>query len=278
MKEEDVREINQETSDEGLSAYPRLSDLWLIFLLFVILSLGFGFVLAGLRFSVSPGWLNMLGYAGSMGLLTGALYYIKRRREPHFRFCFSKPTLRVGTLVTLMTLALVVWLDLISGWLPPVPDWFQEIFDAMLRPDLPSLITVTVLAAFLEEMLCRGIILDGLLKKQSAWKAIFWSAFYFALMHMNPWQAVPGMLAGFFMGWLYWKSGSLWLPVWVHFINNGTAFGMVYCTGDTEISLRKLLGTGPEYTLLCLGSLCLLVWGGYYLSVKKFARHASFIR
>ena len=53
--------------------------------------------------------------------------------------------------------------------------------------------------------------------------AIVVSALFFALIHLNPWQALNAFIIGVVMGYVYYKSGSLWLTMLIHFVNNGTS-------------------------------------------------------
>lgn len=105
-----------------------------------------------------------------------------------------------------------------------VPDFLREFYDNMKLNPWSSFLTVVIFAPIFEELLCRGIILRGLLHHITPAKAIFWSALMFAVMHLNPWQALPAFMVGLLMGWIYWKTGSLLATIFIHFINNGFSF------------------------------------------------------
>jgi membrane protease YdiL (CAAX protease family) len=53
--------------------------------------------------------------------------------------------------------------------------------------------------------------------------AIFMAAFLFSAMHMQFYGFFPRMLLGIMFGYLFYWSGSLWVPICAHFINNGSA-------------------------------------------------------
>ena len=60
----------------------------------------------------------------------------------------------------------------------------------------------------------------GLLQRvKPAW-AIVISATFFAIIHMNPWQAIPAFLLGCLFGYVYYKTGSLLLTMLMHCANN----------------------------------------------------------
>ena len=105
-----------------------------------------------------------------------------------------------------------------------VPDFIKEFYDNMKLNPWSSFLTVVIFAPLFEELLCRGVILRGLLHHITPAKAIFWSALMFAVMHLNPWQALPAFMVGLLMGWIYWKTGSLLATIFIHFVNNGFSF------------------------------------------------------
>ena len=105
-----------------------------------------------------------------------------------------------------------------------VSDFLRDFYENMKLNPWSTFLTVAIFAPLFEELLCRGIILRGLLQHTSPMRAILWSAFMFAVMHLNPWQALPAFMVGLFMGWIYWKTGSLWATIFIHFVNNASSF------------------------------------------------------
>lgn len=97
----------------------------------------------------------------------------------------------------------------------------KEAMEQLLQGPLwVSILCTTIFAPFFEEWLCRGMILRGLLQKTSPAVAIAVSALFFALIHANPWQAVPAFALGCLFGLVYYKTGSLKLTMLMHFANN----------------------------------------------------------
>jgi hypothetical protein len=86
-----------------------------------------------------------------------------------------------------------------------------------------SFLLAAIFAPIFEEWLCRGMVLRGLLTKMKPGWAIVVSALFFAVIHMNPWQALNAFIIGVVMGYVYYKTGSLVLTMIIHFVNNGTA-------------------------------------------------------
>ncbi|WP_226163213.1 CPBP family intramembrane glutamic endopeptidase, partial [Hymenobacter terricola] len=81
------------------------------------------------------------------------------------------------------------------------------------------------LAPVFEELLFRGVILQGLLRSQRPWVAIGQSALLFGIMHFNPAQSLNALFIGLLFGWLYYRTRSLWLCIASHCLFNALAFG-----------------------------------------------------
>lgn len=127
--------------------------------------------------------------------------------------------------VSLATIAAACLMEPVSALLPQMPEWFEKIMNQVMEgsPLWATLISVSVFAPFFEEWLCRGIVLRGLLNRTSPAAAICISAAFFAILHMNPWQAVPAFGLGLLFGYVYYKTGSLRLTMLMHCVNNTMA-------------------------------------------------------
>ena len=125
---------------------------------------------------------------------------------------------------------------------------------------LINLLVIAVLPAVGEELLFRGI----LQKLLGQWSknihvGIWISAFVFSAMHAQFYGFVPRMLLGAFFGYLLVWSGSLWLPILAHFINNGSAVLFTYLFGSGVITTNPdKLGTTllDTWWVLISGVIC----------------------
>ena len=86
---------------------------------------------------------------------------------------------------------------------------------------LLNIIMIVILPAIGEELLFRGL----LQKLFGEWfrnihVAIFFIAFIFGVVHMQFYGLLPRMMLGVIFGYLYYWTGSLWVPVFAHFLNN----------------------------------------------------------
>ena len=132
---------------------------------------------------------------------------------------------RLAIIVTVATMAAAFITEPVTALLPPMPEWLEKVMDQMLEgsPLWATLLSVSVFAPLFEEWLCRGMILRGLRTKMKPATAIVISATFFAILHMNPWQAIPAFCLGLLFGFVYYKTGSLKLTMLMHCVNNTMA-------------------------------------------------------
>ena len=100
---------------------------------------------------------------------------------------------------------------------------------------LITLLLVIVNAPFFEEIIFRGIILDGLSKRHSYKKSIIMSALFFGLYHLNMIQFGSAFVLGLFFAYVYLNTKSLKLCMLLHFVNNGFAMIVSYITKDSLV-------------------------------------------
>ena len=112
---------------------------------------------------------------------------------------------------------------------------------------------VGITGPVLEEVLFRGIILDGFLKRYNPGKAIFWSAFLFGLFHLNPWQFIPGFMIGLMLGYIYLKTRSLTTVILVHIVNNSFSYLIMYFYGKDVNSFTDLFAERGDYYIFLAG-------------------------
>lgn len=170
-------------------------------------------------------------------------------------------------LVIIGTLALSFFSDFFTSLLPEMPEWLEDMLNSMTQGTVwINFICVSIFAPIFEEWLCRGMVMRGLLhNKMKPIGAILVSAFIFALIHANPWQAVPAFLLGSLFGLVYYKTGSLKLTMLMHFTNNTFALILGNCNATKDLeSWKDLIGT-PDYWFDLAA--CILVVG---LVVKLF--------
>ena len=172
-------------------------------------------------------------------------------------------------LVVLATLAAGFCSDAILAYMPEMPSWLEEALSSLTQGTIwVNFLLVSIFAPFFEEWLCRGMVLRGLLgnKVKPVW-AIVISAVFFAIIHLNPWQAVPAFLLGCLFGYVYYKTGSLKLTMLMHFANN--TFSLVMSNVDGFENMESWLDVLPGMRYWIIFAACILL---IILIVRAFAR------
>lgn len=104
-----------------------------------------------------------------------------------------------------------------------------------------NILIFALLPAILEEMLYRGYILRTLLPHGKLF-AIIASSLLFALMHGNILQIPFAFIVGLACGYLAVKTGSVWVAVMLHFLNNFMSVLLQYVgIGLTDDQTQKVI-------------------------------------
>lgn len=84
-----------------------------------------------------------------------------------------------------------------------------------------NILIIGVMAGFSEEIFFRGALQRLLTVGGKAPHLMIWvAAFVFSAFHLQFFGFFPRLLLGAFFGYLLWWSGSLWLPILLHSLNN----------------------------------------------------------
>jgi hypothetical protein len=183
------------------------------------------------------------------------------------------------------------WLLAVSDWLLAIGNWMKSMEESaaalterFLAADniggmLLNVGLMALLPALSEEISFRGMLQQTLWKgqgnnvqgtKEQSTKmhvAIWVTAFIFSAIHMQFYGFVPRMLMGAMFGYIFVWSGSLWVPIVMHFTNNGLAVIVYYLAspeaGETQ-NIADTIGAGDTWYLgvlsLVITSLGLLIF------------------
>lgn len=213
---------------------PGYGGMMMLFVMFLVGTL-LGSLLVGAMTLVSPEFATLYGTVISYPVMfIPPLLYAsaQSRRNEIFETGYALDSNNYGKLggfsmaviVSIATIAAAFMADSLNAFMPETPEWFEQAMSQIMdAPVWITLISVSVFAPLFEEWLCRGLVLRGLLQKTSPVSAILVSAVFFAVLHMNPWQALPAFLLGVLFGYVYYKTGSLKLTMLMHCVNNTMA-------------------------------------------------------
>lgn len=161
------------------------------------------------------------------------------------------------------------WLSGVENWMKDAEEKAAELTEAFLKVNslwglLFNIFMIAILPAIGEELLFRGVIqrIFTNMTRSNHW-GIWISAILFSALHMQFYGFVPRMLLGVLFGYLLVWSGTMWLPIVGHFINNGVAVVAMYMV-DKEIIKPEVenIGSTP---------------GSYYIAVISIVLIALFL-
>ena len=129
---------------------------------------------------------------------------------------------------------------------------FLAVFDTPAK-FIMAFITIAILAGIGEELLFRGLIQRKFMKAfENPHVAIWVTAIVFSAIHFQFYGFLPRMLLGAVLGYFYYWSGNIWVPIAGHIFNNGLALVMVHLVKIKAISpdIEKLDKIPTPYIMM----------------------------
>jgi len=175
------------------------------------------------------------------------------------------------------------FLNQVEIWMKEKEMAAQEITEAFLKMDSLGMLAfnilmIGILPAIGEELIFRGV----LQRIFTEWtKNIHWgiliAAILFSGMHMQFYGFLPRFILGVLFGYLFFWSGSIWVPITAHFVNNTTAILVYYLYPESQTEKIENFGaTEGTYIFLIISSLIVfyLLWQ-FYRNNKKITGEVS---
>jgi membrane protease YdiL (CAAX protease family) len=231
----------------------------------------------------------------SLGMfLVPALAYsqISQDREIEF-FGFNKNVpIAVWGLVILLMFAISPFIDgiVFLNYNLPYPDFISAFVESLIAQQemlsaqmekltemsgltvfFINLLVIAIIPAIGEEWLFRGVI-QKLFKEhfRSKHKAIWLTAFFFALLHQSVFYFLGLWVLGALLGYLKEWSGNIWVPVLAHFINNSLILVVIYFAPDLMGKLETITFEWQTFLPSLFGSALLI-----YIIYKLLSRFNS---
>lgn len=264
--------------------FPNWVDMLALLGLFLLSSLVgiVGARIAGCEFPTSGGvypadwgWTVFLSYVVQMtAMVLLTLLYRRIRRGTHRIARFSargwNPVLLLWGVVLLLAVNIVIspLLELIRfDWLP-LPDPGRGLW---------ALLSAVVAAPVLEELLCRGIVLESLRARYGVVTAWLGSSLFFGLIHLQPVMVVNAAVLGLIFAYLYIRTSSLWPCILLHAFNNALALLLMWTEFPgakfegrpmAELSLGELIDNPRLYALVYGAALLTALLSAWQFSRK----------
>ncbi|MDQ3191984.1 MAG: CPBP family intramembrane metalloprotease [Bacteroidota bacterium] len=198
------------------------------------------------------------------------------------------PALMIGALPFINFLAelnsqiqLPEWLSGIEKWMKVTEESARKITEAFLQVEnlqglMYNILLIAVIPAVGEELLFRGVLqrlfIEGTNNKHLG---IWIAAILFSALHMQFLGFIPRLVMGAAFGYMLVWSGSLWAPIFAHFVNNGFAVVITYLVHKKTITPEiEHIGEGEGQALQIITSAIVvfaLLW--FFYSINK--RHKT---
>ncbi len=165
------------------------------------------------------------------------IYFYKKNKwkaYPLLNKLPSKSNLLIGAVLIVLAMPLAQYSYIIfkdASWLP---EWARSIEDdtnelimnLLSNKSIPellfNLLVIAVIPAIGEELIFRGIIQKNIEQAtRNPHVAIWLAAILFSAIHMQFEGFVSRMLLGAILGYLFYFSRNIWVPIFAHFVNNG---------------------------------------------------------
>jgi len=269
------------------------------FMLYQVIGSAISLLIFGMDLSsiTAPVFRIVTGLAQLLLLLVPVLLVVRlATREPPAYLRLGFPTLGelLVPLVGIFSLQQMLQVYLVFQERIPLPPELEQLVDKMktlidqttrnlLSADSPGefafvVLIVAVIPAVSEELLFRGLIQRSFEKGLGPARGIATTGIVFGAFHMNPFSIVPLIVLGIYLGFLAYRSGSLWTSIVAHFFNNLIAVAALYfglgeeavVTGDPDsMSVGMLMAT------FWFSGVIFLLSTYYFLHLTKNRPHIS---
>ncbi|MFZ1703328.1 MAG: type II CAAX endopeptidase family protein [Saprospiraceae bacterium] len=167
---------------------------------------------------------------------------------------FKWPSLADFLIFMGLLLCIYPLMAILTTWVSwiPLPEWMRNLdqnqFKALeslmqmnsLTDVLFNLLLFAVLPGIGEELLFRGVIQKELEKSLGKIHMAIWiTSLVFALLHFQVVGFLPKLFIGLVLGYAYFYTKSIWVPMALHAINNGSATLALYFAGNSGFDVKE---------------------------------------
>lgn len=145
---------------------------------------------------------------------------------------------------------------------------FQLLMD---KPLIISILVIALMPAIGEELLFRGFVLGTIRKSYSVVMAIVVSSLVFGAFHMSLVKLLPTAILGAIFGYIGYKSGSIYIGMGLHFLNNLLSVLLMKLPEDVAARFTLLSGQNVS-TMECVVVFvigCILFMIGFWILTMK---------
>jgi membrane protease YdiL (CAAX protease family) len=236
------------------TARSKKRPLWIWILLFIVAAflsiIGYGLLISGYQgadYFAHPS-LTVVAAAIILGLYTLFVRWMERHWPADLPLGKLVPHTLLGILVGFIIMVLVVSTIVAMG--DATVTWKGFSVEKQF-----SVFMMFLAVAVGEEMIFRGVIFRWIDERWNTWVALLISAILFGWMHISNdnatwWSSLAiAVEAGLLLGAAYKWSGSLWVPIGIHWAWNytqGNIFGLAVSGSDAGETMLTTIVNGPD--------------------------------
>ncbi len=139
-------------------------------------------------------------------------------RMPSIRALISVPFITLGGFIAVNVISVQV-----MKYLPMPKSFMEGMEEAFFSNDFSTGFSIFILCVspgIIEELLFRGALMGGFLRRISPWKAVVLTGLMFGFFHFSVYRFLPTTILGIIFGFLVVYTGSLIPGILAHFLNN----------------------------------------------------------
>lgn len=265
----------QKRSDIKTGGIPGVGDVIVVVTVVFLLMIYVGMA-ATARFGI---WGVALQQLMILGVPLLAVWYMKSDAKKLLSLGRPKASGVVGGILFYVGIySLVIVLSMVlTKIMPESTSQISENYGMLTKQ--PLIIVLLVLSAMPgigEELLFRGFTMGGIRCKIGAKWAIILSSLVFGLFHMSLVKLLPTALLGGCFAVITWRTGSIYIGMFLHFLNNAMSFLIIkYPEKAMELVplfTKETLTVTESVMLIVVGILC----GGIgWMILKRRMEHAA---
>ena len=213
-----------------------------------------------------------------------ALFYVFLKTHEFIRFSYFqieiKKWYRYLLFVLVVTGIVLISFSIVSLFeTAPVLMQLNIINDLTKNFSILFYIKILLLAPFFEELVFRGVLLNGFLNRYSPAKSILITSLLFSILHLNSMQLIIAFLLGLFTGWYFYKTRNLLSCILIHTLSNLIGITIIKYSVDKlhyqVITSDTRFFQIDNLWLVILSALSLLIVGFFYLFKSVMEDHSN---
>lgn len=253
---------------------PSVADGVALYLISVLLLIYVGSIIQ-IKFGMGGISLTQIMFAGIALLFA---YYIKANFKKTFSIKIPNIIQIIGGIILWFGTFIVV--NIITQFLLYLfPQNMQVVegLNEVLKIESSLVLNIIIIALFpaiCEEILFRGFILSSFTQsknKKSKLLGVIFSGILFGFMHIDFIRVIPTSILGIALGYSAYKTGSIFIPMIIHFINNALAVFALHFTPKEVATTEQTISFIDNIDILGISfivGLCIVFLGHKILNIK----------